>query len=83
LSARGLLGDRGITPAGSQLRRTVEEGTDRLAVGPYRILDPDDVRLLTGRLASAAEALLASGIIPFPNPIGLPPARRRAIDDAG
>jgi hypothetical protein len=74
LRARGLLGDRGITPAGSELRRTVEEATDRLAARPYLVLDPDDARLLTSRLSSAAEALLASGVIPFPNPIGLPPA---------
>jgi hypothetical protein len=73
LRARGLLGDRGITPAGSELRRTVEDGTDRLAARPYQVLDPDEVRLLTGRLGSAAEVLLASGVIPFPNPIGLPP----------
>ncbi|MGH9097402.1 MAG: SCO6745 family protein, partial [Acidimicrobiales bacterium] len=73
LRARGLLGDRGITPAGSELRRTVEDGTDRLASRPYQVLDPDDVRLLTGHLGSAAEVLMASGVIPFPNPIGLPP----------
>ena len=66
------------TPAGSRrpasaLRRTVEEGTDRLAARPYQVLDPDEVRLLNDRLGSAAEVLLASGVIPFPNPIGLPP----------
>jgi len=73
LTNRGLLGDPGITPAGRDLRRTIEEGTDRLAVGPYQILDSDDVRLLTDELGLAAGVLLASGVIPFPNPIGLPP----------
>lgn len=73
LRARGLLGDRGVTSAGRQLRRTVEEGTDRLAARPYQVLDPDELGILTGRLGTAAEALLASGVIPFPNPIGLPP----------
>ena len=72
LRGRGLLGDRGITPAGRELRRTIEEGTDRLAARPYRVLDPEEARLLTGQLASATEVLLASDVIPFPNPIGLP-----------
>ncbi|HVB93343.1 MAG TPA: hypothetical protein VND67_03410 [Acidimicrobiales bacterium] len=73
LTGRGLLEDRAITPAGRELRRTIEVGTDRLAAGPYRILDADDVRLLSDQLGSAADVLLASGVIPFPNPIGLPP----------
>jgi hypothetical protein len=73
LIARGLLGGGGITPAGRDLHRTIEEGTDRLAAPPYRILDPADVQLLNDRLGSAVEALLSSGVIPFPNPIGLPP----------
>lgn len=73
LTERGLLGDREVTPAGSELRRMIEEGTDRLAGQPYRILDPADLRLLVDELGPAAEALLATGVIPFPNPIGLPP----------
>lgn len=73
LTARGLLGAGGITPAGRDLHRTIEEGTDRLAAPPYRILDPADIQRLTDRLGSAVEVLLGSGVIPFPNPIGLPP----------
>jgi hypothetical protein len=72
LTARGLLGVGGISSAGRDLHRTIEEGTDRLAAPPYQILDPADVQLLTNRLGSAVKALLGSGVIPFPNPIGLP-----------
>jgi hypothetical protein len=73
LTERDLLGDRGVTPTGSELRRMIEEGTDWLAGQPYRILDPDDLQLLFDELGSAAETLLGTGVIPFPNPIGLPP----------
>ena len=73
LTARGLLAAGGVSPAGRDLHRAIEEGTDRLAAPPYRILDPAEVRRLTDQLGSAADALLGSGVIPFPNPIGLPP----------
>ncbi|HWE71012.1 MAG TPA: hypothetical protein VG205_11640 [Acidimicrobiales bacterium] len=72
LTARGWLAGGGLTPAGHERRQRIEEGTDRLAGAPYRILDPDDSRRLADQLGPAASALLATGIIPFPNPIGLP-----------
>ena len=72
LTARGLLADGELTPAGRALRRTIEEGTDRLAGQPYRVLDRDGTRLLADVLGPAVAALLATDVIPFPNPIGLP-----------
>ena len=73
LRARGLLGAGGVTSAGRERRRTIEAGTDRSAGLPYRRLDRDDSRLLAEELGPAVGDLLASGVIPFPNPIGLPP----------
>jgi hypothetical protein len=72
LTARGWLAGGGLTPTGHERRQWIEEGTDRLAGAPYRILDPDDSRLLADQLGPAVAALLATGVIPFPNPIGLP-----------
>ncbi|HEX3462178.1 MAG TPA: hypothetical protein VHT49_14825 [Acidimicrobiales bacterium] len=72
LAGRGLVADGGLTSAGQALRRAIEEGTDRLAAQPYRVLDEDRTRLLADELGPAVAALLASGVIPFPNPIGLP-----------
>jgi hypothetical protein len=72
LTARGLLADGELTPAGHALRRTIEGGTDRLAGQPYRVLDRDRTRLLADVLGPAVAILLATGVIPFPNPIGLP-----------
>jgi hypothetical protein len=72
LTGRALLADRELTPTGQAVRRTIEEGTDRLAGQPYRDLDGDSARQLADELRPAVAALLATGVIPFPNPIGLP-----------
>jgi hypothetical protein len=72
LTGRGLLTGDELTPAGQALRQTIEEGTDRLAGQPYRVLDGDAARQLADELVPAVAVLLATGVIPFPNPIGLP-----------
>jgi hypothetical protein len=73
LVARGWLDGRGtITAAGQATYVEVEHDTDWLAEGPWRALDDDQRdRLLdiTGRLRAR---LLGQGLIPFPNPMGLP-----------
>lgn len=52
----------------------VEQITDELALQPYRDgLTDDDLELLTTLLGQIARPLVASGVIPFPNPIGLTP----------
>ena len=74
LDARGLMeGDR-ISPAGAELRQSVEELTDELAGAPLTTLTREELAALEAGLRSVAGAVLASGEIPFPNPIGLPPA---------
>jgi hypothetical protein len=75
LDARGLMeGDR-ISPAGAELRRSIEELTDELAGSPFATLTPEELATFEAGLRLVAGAVLASGEIPFPNPIGLPPRR--------
>ncbi|MGD0394506.1 MAG: hypothetical protein ABSC41_17910 [Acidimicrobiales bacterium] len=74
LDTRGLMeGDR-ISAAGAELRRSIEELTDELAAPPLTTLTRQELETLEAGLRSVAAAVLASGEIPFPNPIGLPPA---------
>ncbi|MGC0327721.1 hypothetical protein RKD23_000711 [Streptomyces sp. SAI-170] len=76
LSARGLLKDAdSLTADGEALRAHIEARTDELAVRPYRVLAPHEASRLVEELTLLAEQVLASGVIPFPNPMGLPPRR--------
>jgi hypothetical protein len=50
----------------------VEATTDRLSWEPWRQLADADVRQVLQSLSPAAEAVSASGVIRYPNPIGLP-----------
>jgi hypothetical protein len=72
LTARGLLADGGITPAGRALRRGVEETTDRLAGAPFEALGADEQACLLTGLQELSGSVLDTSVIPFPNPIGLP-----------
>jgi hypothetical protein len=77
LSERGLLAGTGITPAGRDLLHRVEDDTDRflwsggLATG----LGEDGVVDVVDRLRPAVEAVVATGWLPFPNPMGSPDPR--------
>jgi helix-turn-helix protein len=71
---RGLLQDDGTaTEAGRALHQAVESMTDSLAEGAYEALADTDVNDLYGALLECATAIHASGLYPFPNPMGLPP----------
>jgi hypothetical protein len=72
LRVRGWLDDDGrTTTAGHDARAQVEHDTDRLSAELVnRISDPDAV---VPALASINDRLRASGEIPYPNPIGVPP----------
>jgi len=72
LCDRGLLDEAGVTPGGTRLRRSVEETTDRLAAPPFAVLDARERRELTDLLDGLGTAILASGVISYPNPMGLP-----------
>lgn len=75
LRERGLLdGDGKLTPAGAALRDEIERRTDELAWQPYADgLTEPGLDLLPTLLGPLAGAVRASGVLPFPNPIGLDP----------
>ena len=68
VDANGALSD-----AGRALRRDVEATTDRLASEPWANLAERDRDQLLAILTPAAEAVSRSGVIRYPNPMGLPP----------
>jgi hypothetical protein len=76
LQGRGLLGStREPTDAGRTLRAHIELRTDELAAQPYETLTEQEVRRLLELAGAIAEPVASSGVIPFPNPMGLPRPR--------
>ena len=79
LAARGLLHiDGRATDAGRTLHAEIEDRTDRLAEHAFAGLGAGALDDLYGALLACAADVVASGLVPFPNPIGLPEARRAA-----
>ena len=74
LTGRGLIDDSGgLTDVGRFTRDRIETQTDDLATQPYRdSLTDTGLDLLLTLLRPLAATVLGSGLIPFPNPIGLP-----------
>ncbi len=80
----GLVADGRLTDAGRAMRARIELATDELAAAPIdRALDGREIEMLTRQLADAAEAVVDSGVIPFPNPMGLPPPPDADADASG
>ena len=73
LTASGWLHDGRLTDEGARRRAEVEAATDRLAAEPWVALGPDAVHRLLDLLGPLAAQVVASGAVPFPNPIGVPP----------
>ncbi len=73
LNALGLI-DAGemATAAGRALHHSVEETTDALASSPWRRLGDARTTRLIDLLEVLVEPVVASGVVPFPNPMGLP-----------
>ena len=72
LSRRGWIGDdEQLTDKGREAREQIERLTDVLAWSAYRVLDDDGDDLLAA-LRPFSDAVLDSGVITFPNPMGLP-----------
>lgn len=71
---RGLLDDDGaLTPDGAALHLRVEADTDHSALPPFRDgLTETGLDLLATVLRHPATQIGTSGVLPFPNPIGLP-----------
>jgi hypothetical protein len=72
LSARGLVDNGEITSTGRELRHSIEETTDRLAASLFEELHPTEEPVLRRALREVGHAVVAAGVLPFPNPIGLP-----------
>jgi hypothetical protein len=73
LEDRGLIGpDGGATEAGHALRYSVEAMTDDLAGSAFTALSDQEVADLHEALWRGARLIQSSGLLPFPNPIGLP-----------
>jgi hypothetical protein len=73
LTGAGLVrADGRATDAGRTLHGRVEELTDELAEPTYAALSDLALEELHGALAACAADVVASGLLPFPNPMGLP-----------
>jgi hypothetical protein len=73
LVARGWLTEDGaLTREGSDAREDLEEATDALAAGPYRVLGDAGTAALIAALRPLADRLVGSGAVPVPNPVGVP-----------
>ncbi len=69
--------DGRVTDAGRTLHGRVEELTDELAGPAYAALSDTALEELHGALSACAGDVAASGLVPFPNPMGLPRASAR------
>lgn len=73
LRGRGLLDDQGrLTESGAALRAELEASTDRLAAAPTDALGADQLARLVALATPLSRALLDAGLVPVPNPIGVP-----------
>ncbi len=78
LEARGLLHTDGrATDAGRTLHAELEARTDRLAEPAYGTMSDGALAELHGALGGCALEVAAAGVLPFPNPMGLPDVRAR------
>jgi len=78
LRARGWLDDDGrLTADGRAGRERVEHDTDRLAAEPVDRLGDMGLETVAGVLAPLTARLVETGLIPYPNPIGVPAPERR------
>jgi hypothetical protein len=75
LARRGLLAPSGTaTPAGVSAHRAIEQATNQAAARPWARLGPAATAWLAALLAPISSACAA--VMPYPNPVGLPPPER-------
>jgi hypothetical protein len=73
LRERGWLDGSGrLTALGARERERMEELTDRAAARPWRMLGRERTTALAALLRPLATAVVESGTLPVPNPIGVP-----------
>lgn len=85
LATRGLVTKDGlITEAGHNFRSDIELRTDELSALPAGSVGDEELAKCLDHLAPAVARIVASGSIPFPNPMGLPtPAAASASVPSG
>ena len=78
-AAREALQDKGVldadgvlTEAGARLRVDIEAETDRLAAAPLRALGEDGLTRLLELAVPLSRAVFDAGLVPQPNPMGVP-----------
>jgi len=69
---RGLVDGGVLTTAGRALRAEVEATTDRLAALPFADLTDAEREAMVSALDPVARTVSSSGVIHYPNPIGMP-----------
>lgn len=67
-----------LTEDGAALHADIEETTDAAAAGPWDWLGPEATAELDSLLVPLAARIVAAGLLPEPNPIGLPLPRADA-----
>ena len=73
LQARGILDtDGSLTESGRELRRQIEETTDRLAAGTVERLGPTGVERLVELATPLSRHVIDSGVVPMPYGVGVP-----------
>lgn len=73
LRDKGVLdADGRLTEAGAELRRGIEADTDRLASAPVEALGEDGVARVLELAVPLSRAVIDSGVVPVPNPMGVP-----------
>jgi hypothetical protein len=79
LQERGWLdGSGALTDAGAAARAEIERGTDAASVDPWQAVGAAAAHRFLERLAPLHRAVVAAGVVPYPNPAGLTPAGRSA-----
>ncbi|MDT0276508.1 SCO6745 family protein [Blastococcus goldschmidtiae] len=72
LTDRGWLAGDGLTAEGLAMVTSIEADTDRLALGPWRALGAPGCDRLAELLRPVRRAVVAAGLWPAGNPIGVP-----------
>lgn len=74
LQSRGWIDRQGqLTDLGHGEREAIEALTDDLATDVLDVLGDNNTHLLLALLTPLAESVQRSGVVPYPNPVGVPP----------
>lgn len=69
----GLLGTTGVTEAEASRRDEIEATTDALAASLFDDATEPEITAMAERLGAIAADVARHGVVPYPNPMGLPP----------